>query len=51
MDVYTLLVDPEDGSELIEIVSDSGTGQIGGINLVVVNTGTFFLRIERPESG
>ena len=49
--ITAMLVDPEDGSELIEIVNDSGTGQIGGINLVVGNMGTFFLRIEGPESG
>ena len=46
-----MLVDPEYGSELIELINDSGTGQIGGINLVVGNMGTFFLRIEDPDSG
>ena len=49
--IIVTLMDPNDDSGLIEIVNDSGTGQIGGINLVVGNMGTFFLRIEGPESG
>jgi hypothetical protein len=49
--ITVTLMDPNDDSGLIDIVNDSGTGQIGGINLVVGNIGTFFLRIEDPDSG
>jgi len=49
--ITVMLVDPEDGAEFIEIVNDSRTGQIGGSKLVVGNKGTFFLRVEGPESG
>lgn len=45
------LMDPLTKGEIIELVADSGTGQIGGINLVVGNIGTFFLRIDGPEAG
>ncbi len=49
--ITVTLMDPESRTEIIELVSDSGTGQIGGINLVVGNMGTFFLKVEGPESG
>ena len=49
--IKVTLMDPNDGSELIELINDSGTGQIGGINLVVGNMGDFYLKIEGPDSG
>tara|TARA_B100000470_G_C19662152_1_gene333612 strand:+ start:371 stop:550 length:180 start_codon:yes stop_codon:yes gene_type:complete len=41
------------GSDTVvnNIVDDSGTGQIGGANLVKGNMGTFFLLVEGSEEG
>jgi len=49
--ITVMLMDPEDNSEIIEIVNASGTGQIGGAIPVVGNMGTFFLRVAGSESG
>ena len=48
--IVVTLMDPYNGSELIELVSDSGTGQVGGVNLVWGSMGTFYLKIEGPEA-
>lgn len=45
------LKDPESDTVVNNIVDDSGTGQIGGANLVKGNMGTFFLLVEGPEEG
>lgn len=42
-------MDPNDDSELIVLVDGSGTGQIGGTELVYGNMGTFYLKIEGPD--
>ncbi|MDP6668134.1 MAG: hypothetical protein QF357_12190 [Dehalococcoidia bacterium] len=49
--ITVTLWDPEGRIELIEVISDTGTGQIGGTNLVVGNMGTFYLLVEGPEAG
>ncbi|MCH8116382.1 MAG: hypothetical protein IIB25_13000 [Chloroflexi bacterium] len=48
--IVVTLMDPDNGSEILEIVSDSGTGQVGGVNLVWGSMGTFYLKIEGPEA-
>jgi hypothetical protein len=45
------LMDPESSTEVKELVNDSGTGEIGGVNLVIGNLGTFYLHIEGPVEG
>ena len=45
------LMDPDNGSEVNMIVDQSGTGELGGVNLVLGNTGTFYLHVEGPEAG
>jgi|GEM_PF-1970951 hypothetical protein len=49
--IEIFLMDPESGTEVNMIVDDSGTGQIGGANLVQGNIGTFYLRVEGPDAG
>jgi len=49
--ITVTLMDPESKTAVNELVSDSGTGDIGGVNLVVGNLGTFYLKVEGPESG
>lgn len=49
--IVVTLYDPETGEALNEIINDSGTGDIGGVNLVPGNKGTFYLRVEGPETG
>jgi hypothetical protein len=49
--IVVTLMDSDSRTEIIELISDSGTGDIGGVNLVVGNIGRFFLRIEGSEVG
>ncbi|MEE8046002.1 MAG: hypothetical protein V3T49_04105 [Dehalococcoidia bacterium] len=45
------LMDPHSDTVVNGIVDDSGTGQIGGANLVPGNMGSFYLLVEGPEEG
>ncbi|MBN4064272.1 hypothetical protein JYU04_00895 [Dehalococcoides mccartyi] len=49
--ITVTLMDPDSKTEIIELVSDSGTGQIGGVKLVVGNLGVFYLKVDGPASG
>ena len=49
--IVVTLMDPYNGSELLELVSDSDAGQIGGVNLVWGSMGTFYLKVEGPDDG
>ncbi|MCZ6538526.1 MAG: hypothetical protein O6922_01700 [Chloroflexi bacterium] len=49
--IVVTLMAPDNGSELLELVSDSGTGQIGGVNLVWGSMGAFYLKVEGPDTG
>ena len=44
-------MDPDELTEIVELVSDSGTGQIGGANLFWANMGTLYLKIDGPDAG
>jgi len=46
--IIVRLMAPDNRLEIREIVNDTGTGQIGGANLIVGNLGRFFLRVEGP---
>ena len=48
--VVLTLMDPDGDIELLELVSDSGTGQIGGLIWVVGNMGKFYVRVEGAEA-
>ena len=47
--IVVSLMAPDNREEIREIVNDTGTGQIGGVNLVIGNLGSFFLHIEGPQ--
>ena len=49
--IIVTLMDPDSRTEVNEVVSDTGTGQIGGVNLVFGNMGTFYLKVEGPDDG
>jgi len=49
--ITVTLMDPDSYTEVNVIVSDTGTAQIGGVNLVVGNIGTFYLMVEGPDAG
>ncbi len=49
--IVVTLMDPDTQTEITELISDSGTGQIGGANLFWANMGTFYLKIEGPDAG
>ena len=49
--IVVTLMDPDNGSELIELVRNTGTGQIGGAQIVYGNMGTFYLKVEGPDAG
>jgi hypothetical protein len=49
--IKVTLMDPESRTDVNVIVDDSGTGQIGGANLVQGNMGTFYLLVEGPDTG
>ena len=49
--IVVTLMDPDSNTEVNVIISDTGTGQIGGVNLVVGNMGTFYLKVEGPDAG
>jgi hypothetical protein len=44
-------MDPDTQTEITELISDSGTGQLGGAYLFWANMGTFYLKIEGPDAG
>ena len=45
------LMDPGSETEVNEVINDVGNGPLGGVNLVIGNTGTFYLHIEGPLDG
>ncbi len=49
--IVVTLMDPDSQTAITEIISVSGTGQIGGAKLFWANMGTFYLKIEGPEAG
>ncbi len=49
--ITVTLMDPESRTEVNEIVTDVGSGPLGGVNLVWGNMGTFYLKVEGPDAG
>jgi len=45
------LMDPDNDSELLEIVSKTGNGQLGESSLIWGSMGTFYLKVEGPDAG
>ncbi len=45
------LMDADGNVEIVELVSDSGNGPLGGVVFIFGNMGTFYLRVEGPEAG
>ncbi|MCI0833996.1 MAG: hypothetical protein J4O01_07885 [Chloroflexi bacterium] len=45
------LMDPDNGSVVLEIVSKSGNGQLGESALIWGSMGTFYLQVEGPDAG
>jgi len=43
------LMDPDGDIELLELVSDSGFGQVGGLTWVQGNMGKYYVRVEGAE--
>lgn len=48
--VVLTLMDPDGDIELVELVSDSGTGQVGGLIWVHGNMGKYYVRVEGAEA-
>ena len=44
------LMDPDGNIELVELVSDSGTGRVGGLTWVHSNMGKYYVRVEGAEA-
>lgn len=47
--VVLTLMDPDGDIEVVELVSDSGSGQVGGLTWVHGNMGKFYVRVEGVE--
>ena len=45
------LMDPGNDTELLEIVSKTGNGQLGETSLIWGSMGTFYLKVEGPDAG
>ncbi len=48
--VVLTLMDADGDAELAEIISDTGSGPLGGVTLIFGNMGTFYVKVEGTEA-